>query len=42
MPFAYSNVIQAGPPVLSFVSMAELALASNSVNFFRRHDGIYR
>jgi aldehyde dehydrogenase (NAD+) len=26
MPFAYSNVIQAGLPVLSFVSMAELAL----------------
>ena len=42
MPFAYSNVIQAGLPVLSFVSMAELALASNSVNLFRRHDGIYR
>ena len=26
MPFAYSNVIQAGLPVLSFVSMAEIAL----------------
>ena len=41
MPFAYSNVIQAGLPVLSSVSMAALALASNSVNLFRRHDGIY-
>jgi len=36
MPFAYSNVIHAGLPVLSFVSMAELGLACNSVNLFRR------
>jgi hypothetical protein len=36
MPFAYRNVIHAGLPVLSFVSMAELALACNSVNLFRR------
>ena len=27
MPFAYSNVIQAGLPVLSFVSMANIALS---------------
>jgi aldehyde dehydrogenase (NAD+) len=27
MPFAYSNVIQAGLPVLSFISIAELALS---------------
>ena len=27
MPFAYSNVIQAGLPVLSFVSMADIALS---------------
>ena len=27
MPFAYSNVIQAGLPVLSFISMADIALS---------------
>ena len=36
MPFADINVIHAGLPVLSFVSTAELALACNSVNLFRR------